>query len=139
MLIVTNTEHMEVVKAFAEKHGLSDKLDAQLEYLDNYGCTVQEYEDGLKYVDPTRCIVLLGKDFAPQSFTVTWLFRKKDTEPVTPERARELYELRRLDEHYAFYMNGGCIFFGPNESGFGAPQFSVQLTPSAEANWSIHT
>ena len=57
----------------------------------------------------------LGKDFAPWSFT---------------------FQHFRGDEPW---INGGLIYYGPGDQGFGAPQFSVRMPNETKEGWSSHT
>jgi hypothetical protein len=54
-LIIENQEHFDKVRAFAERTGKLDKLQARLDYLD-------------KYNDPATVRCKLFRDFAPASF-----------------------------------------------------------------------
>ena len=103
-------EYLDEVKVIAEKIGKLDSLQEQLEYLDTYAC----------HDDPTKTKCVLGKDFAPLSFSFTMQRRNKDGE-------------------YEYWFNGGCIFHGQHDNGGdgGAPTFSVNLEPTD--GWSIHT
>ena len=57
-LIISDQEHFDKVRAFAERTGKLDKLQARLDYLD-------------KYNDPTKVRCKLFRDFAPASFAFT--------------------------------------------------------------------
>jgi len=65
--------------------------------------------------------VTLYKDFAPHSFTFQWYLHN----PKTGEYEKWLY--------------GGFIFYDVGDTGVGAPQFSVSLTPTRESGWYVHT
>ena len=65
----------------------------------------------------TRCV--LYKDFAPMSFYFEMQARKGG--------------------EWKHWFNGGLIFFSDDDTGVGAPQFSVRLGPDLSCGWSIHT
>ena len=111
MLDTQNVEdYLAEVKAFAEKIGMTDQLDSQLEYLDGYA------ENGER--GRTRCSLI--KDFAPHSFSF-------------------VVEKKTAEGEYAHMMSGGLIFHGSHDKGGdgSAPTFAVCLEPTT--GWSIHT
>lgn len=110
MLEVPNEEHLEAVKAFAEKAGLLEQLQEKLDWLDKYG--------GGK---DTKAV--LRPDIGGGlSFRFDLYGRDPDT--------------GLLDKHR---IAGGLIYHGP-EDGFGSgsgPSFAVCLEPTH--GWEIHT
>ncbi len=112
MLNILNQEHFDVVKAEAEKLGLMDDLQKQLDYLATYA-----NHGGYGEV---RCN--LGWDFAPLSFSFTMQTRKKDT-----------------TQEWKHWFSGGLIFHSGKSWSGGAPAFSVELCPSDKPHWSVHT
>lgn len=44
-----------------------------------------------------------------------------------------------LDKAGARWFNGGMIYYGPGDSGVGAPQYSVRIGTDLEEDWSINT
>lgn len=105
-LIIDNSEHFEKVKKEAERLGLMEKLQSQLDYLANYANhgTYGEVE------------CHLGYDFAPLSFSFVMKTRKEG-------------------ENWKYWFNGGLIFhpgkMGPDKSfsvelvGSDEPHWSV--------------
>ena len=114
MLVINCDERFTEAKAFAEKMGLSEQFQSQLDYLDTYangpGCTYAK-EDGKN----TKCV--LYSDRAPYSFGfVVWKF----------------------DGSWNMWFEGGLIYEGPGCPADGsAPSFTVSLNPSN--GWHIHT
>lgn len=92
--------YLDEVLAFAWKRGLSDQFYSRLEYLAERG--------------PNDKRTVLGKDFAPFSFT---------------------FQHFRGDQPW---INGGLIYYGPGDTGVSAPQFSVRIGDSKEG-WSVNT
>lgn len=114
MLIILCTSHHEVTKAFAERIGLLDDLEAQLTYLDGYA---NEASRRAGSSDLTRC--QLSQDIAPWSFYFQM------------ERAGE-------DGIYRFWFEGALVYHGPSDGGSGeAPSFATGLVP--QHGWSLHT
>jgi len=114
MIIVhENTEKkMAKVKEFADKVGLLEQLNGQLEYLGNYACNE---ENGMDF---TKCTIY--SDFAPMSFQFTMQMKNKKGE-------------------YEHFFNGGLIYQGPNIPANGNyPSFSVSMDNS-KVGWFIHT
>jgi len=109
MLIIESQEYFDTVKAKAVELGLEKKLQEKLDYLGGYACH-ETPED-------TRC--RLFQDRAPLSFEF-------------------VMEKRQPDGTYKRWFNGGMIFYGAGDQGFGAPQFSVRIG-NLDAGWSIHT
>ena len=98
-------DHLEQVREFARTAGLSSQLERQLHYLADYGC------------HGDQCV--LGKDFAPHSFTFA-MYR-----PGTKEARK-------------FIFNGGLIFQGPSCPADGSfPSLTVSL--SSGTGWFCHT
>jgi len=114
MLVVQCEEYLAQVRAKADELGLRKDLEDKLDYLATYACRSREPED------PTYTRCLLFKDFAPLSFEF-------------------VMEVKEEDGSYKRWFNGGCIFFGSGDVGFGAPQFSVRVGDDLKAGWSIHT
>jgi len=110
MLVIECPDHLAAVRAFADRHDLTSKLQAQLDYLGNYAC----------HGDPERTRCRLFSDRAPQSFSF-------------------LLERCKADGTYEPMLHGGMIFYGPADGGTGAPQFSVSLGGEEGARWEIHT
>ena len=112
MLEITNQPYYERVRAFAEKKGLLEQLEEQLEYL-------------RKFADPEEkglMKVLLGVDFAPASFTITWQRRTKTGE-------------------YEFFMNGALIYHA-DQGGWsqdGGHVDPLSIVVGEEKPWMIHT
>ena len=44
-----------------------------------------------------------------------------------------------LDREGGCWFNGGCIYYGPGETGVGGPQFSVRIGSDLDEDWSINT
>jgi len=104
-------KYLADVRAQADKLGLRDKLERQLDRLVNYANREGEREH--------RCV--LYYDSAPLSFGFN-------------------IETKQADGTWKFWFNGGLIFHGRHD-GYGsgqAPTFSVSLTP-VDDDWSIHT
>jgi len=117
MLDTTNVEqYLKDVQAKADELGLREDLEKSLEYLAEYACDDEN-------PDNTKCV--LGKDFAPYSFSFT-MYKKARCKDV-------------LDEPWKYWFNGGMILHGAHDGhGSGqAPTFSTCLTPTT--GWSIHT
>lgn len=112
MLDILNQEHFDQVMQFAETTNQLESLKNKLDYLSNYACSDEE-------PDKTKC--LLGKDFAPYSFSFAMQRKDKET------------------GEYVYWFNGGMIYFGANESGAGDPQFTVRIGDTSKSGWSIHT
>jgi hypothetical protein len=116
MLDVRCPEYLEEVKKFAASVGLSDQLQSQLDYLDDYG------NIGVLTDDPkieNRCI--LSKDFAPHSFA--FAIERPTKDPANP---------------WKFWFNGGLIAQFPDMPADGsAPSFCVSLAPGS--GWFVHT
>ena len=113
MLIVPEEikEYFAEVKQFARDNRLVEAFDRDILRLHLYGCS---------WEDPDRCRVVLGRDFAPYSFTM-------------------VIEMRQADGSYKMLFNGGVIFHGPHDN-FGsgqAPTFSVSL--DNRIGWQMHT
>ena len=109
MIEVTDKEHFSKVIGFAIDTGRFSTLLKSLVYLDTYA------EE-----NPGDTICVLGKDFAPASFS--FLMKK-----------------RNEDGSYRDWFRGGLVFHG-NHDGFGsgaAPTLAVTLNPSD--GWSVHT
>jgi hypothetical protein len=115
MLDIQCEEHLDKVIEFAEKRGIVDKLADAMEYLDKYA----EHGDRGK----TKCVLM--SDFAPYSFYFLMQRRFAGT------------------DHYDTWFNGGCIYYGPGDTGVGLPQLSVRLEAAtggdSREEWSIHT
>lgn len=116
-----------------ETQGIYKSWVSNLKYLEGYGCSPE---------DPTKCLVLLGYDSSPLSFSVQWFWRKGKT-LWTPELCRSHFKdygpgWGWIEENYDRWLNGGLIFYGDGDSGVGGPQFSVRIG-STEAGWSINT
>lgn len=111
-------EYFDQVVAFAERMGLKEKLDKQIEYLERWargpGCTYEGYES----------VLYLYRDFAPHSFT----FR---------------LEVATLKEPPKTILCGGLIYQGPLEEGGRVvsdgsfPSLTVSLDNSV--GWHVHT
>lgn len=112
MLIDKTNGYLDEVKKFAADHGLTDKLQEKLGYLDGFACTAQ---------DPHLTECHLFRDFAPYSFS--FLLRRRPTQ----------------QDDYRDWINGGVIFYQGRTTGAGAPQYCVTLSNSDEARWEIHT
>lgn len=110
--ILCEPEYWDKVQEFAAKMGLSKQLNGRLYYLANYGNNGDDY-DG-------NTICLLGKDFAPYSFSFMMKRRKSTNEP------------------YQNYFNGGLIYQGPNCPADGSfPSLTVSLAEGT--GWFVHT
>ena len=83
MLRITNKEYYEQIVQTAQKRGILHRLQHKLEYLRHYGCS----DD-----DPDRCMVDVGWDFAPMSFSLMWYFRTEEG-------------------NYKHWFSGGLIFY----------------------------
>ena len=94
--------HFDNVKVFAERRGLTEKLQVRLDWLGDYAC----HGDTGK----TKCI--LYRDFAPYSFEFVMLIRNKKGE-------------------YERWFNGGLIYFGKGDTGVDT-QLSVRFDNSGE-------
>lgn len=110
MLQVTCPEYLEEVRKFADSQGIRHKLEEQLDHLSG------------PHTGTNKCV--LGKDFAPYSFSFLLMRKKPYPNPT--------------DEYEPLY-NGGIIFYAGEESGVGGPQFSVTLSGRKDARWEIHT
>lgn len=106
----TSLEYFRSVEKFADRTGQSVQFEQAIQRLSNF-C----FEG---------CIVVLYSDFAKESFY--FCIFEKDL-PANQ---------RNLDTRI---MNGGLIYHGPLEDGTHDQTFTVQLVPSTENNWSIHT
>ena len=105
---------MAKVVEFAEKVGLLDQLQGQLEYLGNYACNEERGKDY------TRCD--LYPDFAPMSFTFSMFAKDKDKKG-----------------EYKFWFNGGLIYQGPDVPADGSfPSCTVSFD-STKHGWFVHT
>jgi ABC-type Fe3+-citrate transport system substrate-binding protein len=102
-------EYLDKVKAFAKSIGKEAEFQEKLDYFEKLTWFGVEAKTSLY------------KDSSPYSFSFT-------------VRAKN-----RITDQYDAVMNGGLIYYGPYESGSGAPQFSVSLDTSNEARWEIHT
>ena len=119
MLNILDQEYYDKVIDFATKSGQLDKLQRELDYLDNYGIGEGEPKD------KTRCD--LYRDFAPQSFYFVLYMKQRVTTGESPK------------DDYVKWFNGGLIYHGKHDNGGdgGFPTLSVNLTP--QYGWSIHT
>ena len=105
---------------------LEDKTDGYLEEVKELAVKINkldELEERLDYLrdyspEETRC--LLYKDFAPMSF---------------------YFQMQTMNKEDVWqnWFNGGLIFYGPGDTGVGAPQFSVRIGEDLSCGWSIHT
>jgi len=126
MLNVLDQEYYDKVLEFAKETNQFDKLQRELNYLDNYAIGEGEPKD------KTRCD--LYKDFAPQSFYFILYLKQgespKDSYVKTGEPPKD---------GYVKWFNGGLIYHGKHDNGGdgGFPTLSVNLTP--QYGWSIHT
>jgi len=132
MLIVKCEEYLAEVRAEADKRGIRDRLEKQLDYLANYACRVSDdgpptkdtiWERGENpyrmEMDRTQCVLM--SDHAPLSF---------------------FFHMNRKqgDGSYRTWFVGGCLFFAPGDTGVGSPQFSVRFgEDTSRADWTIHT
>ena len=110
MLEIKNQEHLDQVKAFAERVGLLEQLEGKLKWLEEYG------GKGSSKVE-------LMSDFGGGP---SFVFNVYGRDP----RTGFIDKLR---------FNGGLIYHGPSD-GFGsgsAPSFAVTLEPTN--GWEIHT
>jgi hypothetical protein len=109
MLDTTKCEaYLAEVRAFAAKRGLSDQLEQQLKHMARF----------FDHDETGRARTELRKDFAPYSF---------------------LFDVFRKTENFDIHIfNGGCIYFGPGDTGSGAPQFTCRIGDVSEG-WSCHT
>jgi hypothetical protein len=111
-------KRLEQARAFADKVGAREELEAQLNYLSTYA-------NG----NGTDTVCVLFNDFAPHSFEFVMLRVVTEGEEKKEKR----------------WFNGGLIYFGPGESGVSAPQFSVSLDgcfgtgKGNQHRWSVHT
>lgn len=125
-------QYLEDVRAFADRRGPETraKLEAQIKYLEEYG----GMKEGV-LVDPSRFVVVLSSDRSPHSFNVTWYLRKVDhavpIEKFIDDKTRSAF--------YSYFMNGGMIYYGPQESGVSGPQFSVRSGSETDEDWTINT
>ncbi len=129
MLKISNQAHFDKVKEFAEKTGQMEKLQKQLDYLDNYAC----------HGDHTKTVCVLGHDFAPASFSFYMMQRNRAN--ATLQMDEEAIKDGRvlLDKFYDHWFAGGLIYHGSHD-GFGsgsAPTLSVTLEPTD--GWAVHT
>ncbi len=113
-MIVHNQEHLDGVKAFAEKTGRTTQLEKQFAHLERLA------KNGPGQSKEVERRILLHPDFAPQSFY--WEI-----------------QVKKNGDDWQRWMNGGLIFHGAHDNGGdgGAPTYSVCLT--AQDGWSIHT
>lgn len=102
--------YLKDVIAFAKRTGQLASLKQNLQYLNGYAC----------HGDPKKTRCRLFTDHAPQSFYF-------------------VMQLRQKDGSYRDWFNGGCIYYGPGESGVGDPQFSVRLGNTSKSGWTINT
>lgn len=113
MLEIKCDDYFKKVAEFAEKKGLKDKFEKQVNYLRTYGDKDQT----------GRFKVILNKDFAPASFSVSWFMKNAQGE-------------------YEFFCNGGMIYHGDqsgwDESGQYVDPLNVQLV-ATENPWVIST
>lgn len=113
MLEITNQQHYERVRAFAEKKGLLEQFEEQVAYL-------------RKYADPEEkglMKVLLGYDFAPASFSLVWQRRTEKGE-------------------YEFFMNGALIYHADQQGWHqeeGKHVDPLAIVVGEEKPWMIHT
>jgi len=115
-----------------------------MRYLQTYACKCDGIVRGKEslIIDSTRTVVLLGKDFAPLSFSLSWWSRKPES-PISRERVRAMLAREDWDlfhRHYYGWMSGGLIYHGPHDNfgGGGAPTFSVSIGQET-AGWVVHT
>ena len=112
-----------MLKVMCEEH-----LAAVRAHADALGAQArQSLEEQLSYLEHfagDTCECELSKDFAPWSFSFV------------------LYKVLEGQERRRWF-NGGLIYYGPRESGVGAPQLSVSLNvftdAGAKARWEVHT
>jgi hypothetical protein len=112
MLNIKCEEHLAKVREFAKIRGIEEKLQQRLDYLDTYA---EGDERGL-----TRCDLYADGDY---SFYFRMLKRQPDG---------------LMPGSYAYWFNGGMIYYGPGDTGVGAPQYSVRLGATDE-DWTINT
>jgi hypothetical protein len=151
MLNILDQEYYDKVLEFAKETNQLDKLQHELDYLDNYGIGEGESKD------KTRCD--LYKDFAPQSFYFIlhmkqevrywecqdckhrWVQKPTVVECTIPcPRCKSRFTTGESPkDDYVKWFNGGLIYHGKHDNGGdgSAPTFSVNLTP--QYGWSIHT
>ena len=131
MLLIGDQEYFNAVKAKAVERGLLPEFQKHLDYLDGYACNEE---------DPDRCVVVLYRDFAPESFSIQWFMRNKDWTrgPGSVKDVKLHWDLYR-GSHYKTGMNGGLIFYGAGDNGTSAPQFSVSLDTTGKSRWEVHT
>ncbi len=114
MLEVKCEDYLKSVRKFAQETGQVDKLQDRLNYLARFACDPANPSGAL---EATKCV--LFKDSAPNSFLFDMLKKGSDSK-------------------YRFWFNGGLIYYGQNDSGVGAPQFSVRVSGS-DSGWEINT
>lgn len=152
--------YLAEVRAFADKVGKREQLEAKLKYLD-------EYANGASPADNPKTECVLMKDFAPYSFYFVMQLRERDhvvhkyecdkcgytLESEGQYHGEECFECKgtvekgklhvvgveHKNQKESFWFNGGLTFHGKHDNGGdgGAPTFSVNLSPSD--GWEIHT
>ena len=111
MLDIQCEEYLAEVRKKADELKLRESLEGKLAYLDTFA------EETGRERGHTRC--RLWADSAPLSFYF-------------------VMEVKDATGEYKRWFNGGCIFYGSQDSGVGAPQFSVRMQ-TGKSGWEINT
>lgn len=161
-------EYLAEVRAFADKIGMREKLEEQLQYLDTYA-NRRDINDENKDNDKTEC--RLFKDFAPYSFAFT-VYRRPRKFSLHVHRCETCGKEMKSEESYHekkcflwnedtrsecggvlrvvgvehheqktcdYWFNGGLIFHGPHDNGGDGGMPTLSVNLLPHHGWSIHT